>query len=240
MILEAYTFLCHNRGTEEDEIILLGFSRGAFAMRCLADFIIKYGILPKGQLEALQSKFAEWKAWRLSSGDFSNDNASNDNIPKDDASKDHASKEGKVKIKVCALWDTVPTMGLGNPILPGFYPFVDSQLDRNIENAFQALSLHEHRLHFSPLVWERGENNESKLEQCWFSGYHGDVGGGDNEGPLAHFALAWLITKLMDFISINDMGLWDRVPAIQAWDGAPGGEYILPVETTCQSRQPHS
>lgn len=207
-------------------------------MRCLADFIIKYGILPKGQLDDLQSKFAEWKAWRPSSCDSSNNNASNDNTLKDDASKDDASKGGKVKIKVCALWDTVPTMGLGNPISSGLYPFIDSQLDHNVENAFQALSLHEHRLHFSPLVWKRGENMQSNLEQCWFSGYHEHVGGGDIEGPLAHFALVWLIAKLRHFISLEERDLWEQDTAIRAWGGAPGGEYILLSQ--CQSGKLHS
>ncbi|KAL2686894.1 hypothetical protein Neosp_004437 [[Neocosmospora] mangrovei] len=40
VIIEAYSFICHNYNADAlDQIILIGFSRGAFAVRCIADLI---------------------------------------------------------------------------------------------------------------------------------------------------------------------------------------------------------
>lgn len=202
LILESYTFLSHNWAVGDD-IILLGFSRGAFAMRCLADFIMKNGILPKEGLDDLHARFAEWKTGALR------------NI--------HAGNI--VPIKVCALWDTVSTMGLSDPLSRGPHWFVDSRLQPNVENAFQALSLHEHRYQFPPLVWERG-GATNNLEQCWFAGFHADIGGGDRDGALAQFALVWFFAKLRNFLSLEDAVL-DRDPAIEAWRTTAGRECIF-------------
>jgi hypothetical protein len=62
-----------------------------------------------------------------------------------------------------------PTGALGIPVnpwfqkhlgLPGFlheYKWLDTKLSDNVENAFQALALDEHRAPFSPAVWEKPE-----------------------------------------------------------------------------------
>lgn len=179
-------------------------------MRCLADFIIKYGILPKAQLHDLHREFAAWKQ----GGDG------------------HGDTRNQVKIKVCALWDTVATMGFSDPISRGRYPFVNSTLHRNIENAFQALSLHEYRYHFPPMVWKGNGDIDNTLEQCWFAGYHADIGGGDKEGTLAQFALVWLIAKLGDFLAINEEGLWGRQVAIlEAWRRGKCISYLEPRDS---------
>lgn len=79
---------------------------------------------------------------------------------------------------------------------PRRFKFVNSDLCPNIVNAFQALSLHERRRYFRPIVWQKSKLSESKnknLKQCWFLGYHGDVGGGVDEPILSHIALVWMI-----------------------------------------------
>ncbi|KAK8137269.1 hypothetical protein PG984_005209, partial [Apiospora sp. TS-2023a] len=193
LILEAYAFLSHNHATENDEIFLIGFSRGAFAMRCLADFLLKCGLLAKEDLDNLVDLYTAWK-------------------------DDRGERENRkhVKIKVCALWDTVATVRdlLPRPrqILSPSQPnrkfhFVHSNLLDGIENTFQALSLHEHRYHFFPIVLKKVEAAQI-LEQCWFAGYHGDVGGGGKNEILSHFALIWIIGKLHNFLSISVDQLW--------------------------------
>ncbi|KAK7959088.1 uncharacterized protein PG986_003942 [Apiospora aurea] len=197
LVLEGYTLLSHN-WTEHDEIILIGFSRGAFAMRCLADFVIQRGLLSKQKLYELPDKFRHW----IETG------------------HDNRVRSG-MKIKVCALWDTVASMG--SPLAPenqlGRFSFVHSELLEDIEYAFQALSLHERRSHFAPLVWkyrevdDRARNNT--LAQCWFAGHHGDIGG---EGEaLSHFALAWIIAKLRRLVAISEDAIWGQQPLLDAW-----------------------
>ncbi|WDK17127.1 hypothetical protein CGRA01v4_08410 [Colletotrichum graminicola] len=64
-ILNAYCFICNNFNftSEKDEIILVGFSRGAFAVRCLANFIDKVGLLRRKGLTFLRPLFGSWKRW---------------------------------------------------------------------------------------------------------------------------------------------------------------------------------
>lgn len=57
----------------------------------------------------------------------------------------------------------------------------------DIENALHALALNEQRQHFAPTMWylrkevikqlESEGKKVPKLKQCWFPGYHIDVGG---------------------------------------------------------------
>ncbi|OAG45083.1 hypothetical protein AYO21_00431 [Fonsecaea monophora] len=61
-ILNAYSFLCNNNnfGAGQDEIILVGFSRGAFAVRCLAAFITQIGLIRRRHLFLLATVFENW------------------------------------------------------------------------------------------------------------------------------------------------------------------------------------
>ncbi|KAK7912248.1 hypothetical protein PG985_014729 [Apiospora marii] len=207
LILKGYTFLSDN-WEEGDEIILIGYSRGAFAMRCLADFVIHRGIMPQQNLHTLPNNFKEWIEGGSDCGDV--------------------RPRSGIKIKVCALWDTVASMG--SPLAPenqlGRFSFAHSDLLEDIEYAFQALSLHERRRHFRPIVWRYlnpvGNEYSKNLEQCWFAGYHNDVGGNGEKGVLAHFALAWLIAKLEPYVAISHETLWDGLLPINAWKRSRG------------------
>lgn len=46
-VREAYTFICLNYEAKEDEIVLVGFSRGAFAARALSFLLGKLDVLRK-------------------------------------------------------------------------------------------------------------------------------------------------------------------------------------------------
>jgi hypothetical protein len=61
--LNAYYFLCYSYNFREskDEIILVGFSRGAFTVRCFALFITDIGLLRRKALPFLQTLFELWK-----------------------------------------------------------------------------------------------------------------------------------------------------------------------------------
>jgi hypothetical protein len=97
-----------------------------------------------------------------------------------------------VPIRAIGVWDTVGkrsscmspqeiltlTGALGIPVnpwfqkhfgLPGFlheYKWLDTKLSDNVENAFQALALDEHRAPFSPAVWEKPEGSHT-VSQRW-------------------------------------------------------------------------
>lgn len=129
-----------------------------------------------------------------------------------------------VRVRVCAVWDTVSSLGFP---MPAFIPqpaptrmnFVNSQLSQNVDQAYQALALHEHRRHFLPIVWKFDPNqlNPDFLEQCWFAGYHCDIGGGRKEEFLAHIALIWMMARLANVLDFNLESLRGPEPAIRSW-----------------------
>ena len=103
-IRDAYCFLSNNYNgrSNRDEIILVGFSRGAFTVRCLAQFISRVGLLARNALPFLPVFFGDWvrgddeslnKRLDGAGGLFYND----------------------PKIKVLAEWDPVDRLGIPYP-----------------------------------------------------------------------------------------------------------------------------
>ncbi|CZS77980.1 unnamed protein product [Fusarium graminearum] len=203
IILDAYHYLCQNY-REGDEIFLIGFSRGAYAARCIADLVDQRGLLENSGRDKVQEVYEAWTR-----------------DPPSNRTDERPIPEGhRPIIKACALWDTVGS--IGTPIRKGIlgrrFKFVHSELPPNVEHVVQALSLHEHRYHFSPVVVhptrkdrdQRTRMDEPTIEQCWFAGYHADIGGGCKKDALAHFALVWMITKLKkEWLDLNTDHLYN-------------------------------
>jgi len=102
-----------------------------------------------------------------------------------------------VRVKVCAVWDTVSALGLPTPHLsPRPLAFVGKTVPGVLDNAFQALALNESRRHFRPRVWRGKEHETTNVKQCWFLGSHADVGGGNRDSGLASLSFLWMIAQL--------------------------------------------
>lgn len=232
--MEAYSFICHNYTTEQDQIILIGFSRGAFIMRCVADLIHKAGLLTKKGLYYLRQLYDLWSDGYFSEIDNGRETNNGQGIQMDPeifhtrVLRKPELRRCNIRIKVCAVWDTVNSLGIPRPGFLGLpaptkLRFVHSDLCDGIDNAFHALSLHEHRQPFLPLVWRpRGLQTanlscDRKLKQCWFMGYHADIGGGNKDECLAHFALAWIISNLAEFIEFDFDNFWEPHPGKSSW-----------------------
>lgn len=78
-----------------------------------------------------------------------------------------------------------------------------------VENVFHALALHERRSRFQPVMAKVSHQAWQNLEQCWFCGYHGDIGGGRPDDLLAHSPLAWMMAKLLDHVEFDFNGFWN-------------------------------
>jgi hypothetical protein len=74
----------------------------------------------------------------------------------------------------------------------------------DVDYAFQALAIDEKRLTFPPTLWHEAECSPAiRLEQCWFPGIHGNVGGqadiprsaGDRE-EIGYNTFAWMVRLL--------------------------------------------
>jgi hypothetical protein len=219
-IREAYSFITTNY-VPGDELILMGFSRGAFTVRSIAGMIHDIGLLTRGGMESFYAIFKDFQNSR--NGHYRDKFP---DLPFPDkpraGSKDYMRRyrrrllelgltrirdpDGRpIEVQALAVWDTVgslgiPTLGwmqaMGEPATTKEMKFYDTALTNSTRNAFQALALDEHRGPFSPAVWERRGGNRTDLRQVWFPGAHSNVGGGYADQEIADVSLAWMMDQL--------------------------------------------
>lgn len=107
-----------------------------------------------------------------------------------------AGLRSRVPVRACAVWDTVSEIRA--KLLGKRREFVGSKVTPNIAYAIQALALDEGRTNFRPEVWKEYSSGQS-LKQCWFRGYHSDIGGGkgsNSDNNFANVSLVWMCTQL--------------------------------------------
>ncbi|KAL8787477.1 MAG: hypothetical protein Q9195_007769 [Heterodermia aff. obscurata] len=214
-IRDAYSFICHNFSLENDEIVLIGFSRGAFTVRAVAAFIEDVGLLTKSGLRSLNIIYKLWKTKLDGPESKRIDTSRILNVELEILDKANPKERRKdIKVKVCAVWDTVGSLGFPAPDpFPQRYSkrlaHVNSTLCSNIKVGIQALALNERRKHFQPTVWKVNPAVEGQtLKQCWFLGTHSDVGGGNEDTGLANLTLVWMIAQLEKYVAFNKAPLF--------------------------------
>jgi uncharacterized protein (DUF2235 family) len=195
-IRNAYSFLSHNYNFDRDwdEIVLVGFSRGAFAAQCLAAFISDVGLLQKQHLYYLRGLFTLWSLRTMRGGE----------------KKFQDEKEGlkglgllrQVPITAHAVWDTVSSLGGMLQLPPQPLSFVGNALPTGVQHAFHALALDERRHSFHPVMWELPTDRTGSVSQCWFLGAHADVGG-NGDAALGTLSFLWMVGKLHDKIGVK-------------------------------------
>jgi len=77
--------------------------------------------------------------------------------------------------------------------------FHNHHLGPSVRHGFHALALNETRNAFAPVLWECPPGWEGNVEQVWFRGAHGDVGGQIGgltaARPLANIPLVWMLER---------------------------------------------
>lgn len=205
-IMRAYGVLA-SRYRTGDRIILIGYSRGAYAVRSLAGAVDLVGLLrhESATERAIQQAYRHYRAGAQS-----------------DAAK--AFREtychSNVGIEAVAVWDTVKALGLRLPIIwrwsEGRHGFHNDALGAHIRHGFHALALDETRVPYAPIMWRIDEKTQTSVEQVWFRGNHGDVGGQVRAfppaRPLANIPLVWMLGRLEACGVILPEGWQDRFP----------------------------
>lgn len=214
-IREVYSFIATNY-TPGDEIILIGFSRGAFTVRSVASMIRDIGLLTRTGMNYFYPIFKDQENFRNKRYNdifphlpFSKKPQGADaaqeykrRLEADSLTRVYDPDGSKIEVQAVAVWDTVGSLGipnisflakLGLPHSTREYKFYDTSLSGIIKHAFQALALDEHRAPFSPAVWERKhmEKTTIDLRQVWLPGAHSNVGGGYPDQEIANISLAW-------------------------------------------------
>ncbi len=108
-------------------------------------------------------------------------------------------------ITLLACWDTVGSLGVPNqlPILSQYinkkYAFHDLCLSKRIRHALHAVAIDEIRKVFDVTHMYRQEDDKQPLNEIWFPGGHGCVGGGSKEeSRLSNTALKWMMDQIAD------------------------------------------
>ncbi len=106
-----------------------------------------------------------------------------------------------VAVDMIGAFDTVKSLGVRLPFLWRLadtkHGFHNHALSACVKAGFHALALEETRQVYAPVMWDSDPTWQGRLEQVWFPGTHGDVGGqlGGFEAarPLANIPLVWIL-----------------------------------------------
>ncbi|MEM7782949.1 MAG: DUF2235 domain-containing protein [Planctomycetota bacterium] len=208
-IKQIYKFLISQYDPEvEPNIYLIGFSRGAFTVRVVAQMICLFGIPNvKGQdPEVIDDvcdqilrgyKTANTEAKKGIQSGIAETFAKNYSIQ-----NIGDKKVDSRKVHFLGVWDTVEALGLPldeftqafNTLFP--LKFRSNRPNDRVENIYHALSIDEERRTFRPKMFDENglsAARKQQIRQVWFPGCHAHVGGGYAKDQLAFVALLWMI-----------------------------------------------
>jgi uncharacterized protein (DUF2235 family) len=191
-IRRAYGYLA-SRYHPGDRIYLLGYSRGAYAVRSLARVIGEVGLLKAEHATVRNIRTAYRHYQRAGSPEVAQA-----------FRRTHCHAE--TKIEMIGVWDTVKALGLRLPLMwrwaESRHAFHNHELGSHVKHGYHALALDETRDVFKPVLWTCPEGWNGRIEQVWFHGAHGDIGGqlaGHEEArPLSNLPLVWMLEKAED------------------------------------------
>lgn len=209
-MIAAYMFLCFNYEVGDD-IMLFGFSRGAFCVRSLGGLIARCGILKRDLTAQVRNAL---ELYRRDPEDPSNTNLAAEFRAKYSVSTKIAGNDGvavddpeAIRVNYIGVFDTVVMRAssfLG--LLEGEskeFRFHDLKLGRHVLAARHAMAIDENRNALPLKMWsnlqarnrERGADPASPnapFQQKWFVGAHGDVGGGQSR-ELSEVSRKWVM-----------------------------------------------
>lgn len=189
-IKRAYGVLA-TRYQTGDRIVLSGYSRGAYAVRSLAGVIDLVGLVKTDCATERNIQLA-YRHYRRGGRGL--------------AAEAFRKRmcHSVVVIEAVAVWDTVKALGVWLPILwrssAVEHAFHNHALGASVRHGFHALALDETREAYAPVLWTSPLGWAGKMEQVWFPGTHGDIGGQisgyEPARPLANLSLVWMLERL--------------------------------------------
>ncbi|KAF4632833.1 hypothetical protein G7Y89_g5295 [Cudoniella acicularis] len=244
-VREAYGFLANNfdpqtqaeldnNEAQLNEIVLLGFSRGAFTARAIASLISDIGLLTHIGMEYFWGIFGDWMKQNIAGREsewFASEFG--DKIPFTAPEYrqrliDSGYTRWPITIRAVGVWDTVGSLGIPISFKENnvkAYSFVNTKVAQQIQHAFHAVALDEHRNLFSPTLWEEPSppTKLKTLKQCWFPGVHSNIGGSYADAGISNITLAWMISQLED----TDGGILKFDPDYLDWLQDQNAKYYI-------------
>ncbi|MEM6890029.1 MAG: DUF2235 domain-containing protein [Pseudomonadota bacterium] len=190
-IRRAYGYLA-SRYHPGDRIFLFGYSRGAYAVRSLAGVIDMIGLLQAEHATErnIRTIYRHYQDTPESAGA----SAMRETLC-------HAP--GEIEIEMIGAFDTVKSLGLNMPVLWRLsekrHAFHNHELGHTVKAGFHALALDETRVAYTPVLWSAPDGYQGRVEQVWFPGSHGDVGGQlggfEPARELSNISLVWMLER---------------------------------------------
>jgi uncharacterized protein (DUF2235 family) len=174
-----------------DRIFLIGFSRGGYAVRSLAGVIGEVGLLRREH--ATERMVREAYRHYQDGTSYETAQAFKRAYCLDDA-----------PIEMIGVFDTVKSLGFRAPFVVRWaevkHAFHNAALGEHVKRGYHALALDETREAFTPVLWRCPPGHKGIVEQVWFRGSHGDVGGQltgkASARLLSNIPLVWMVEKL--------------------------------------------
>jgi hypothetical protein len=180
--VSVYRFIVEHY-TDDHEIWLFGFSRGAFTVRCVAGMINNCGIIRR-QRDTLSSEQVDrlcYEVFRTYRSSLPID------APQSEQSKrrrHNADKVWQVKqpIRCMSVIDTVGSLGIprlnaGIGVDWAPFEFFDQYVSTSVQHVRHAPALHDRLWAFQPcLAFPSVKAPNTIVEQVWFPGVHYDLG----------------------------------------------------------------
>jgi uncharacterized protein (DUF2235 family) len=207
IVLDCYGFIVADYETG-DEIYIFGFSRGAYAARALAGLIGASGVARRHDSDLFE---IAWQHYRVSPASRQRPqqarSAEQAKISQYKSTEEGGAFHDTRSIKCVGVWDTVGSYGIpaGLGLAPLaryvaliFLGFHDTSFGEHIDVGLHAVAIDEHRRPFVPTFWTIGEGQQPRgyVEQTWFAGAHGNVGGGYADTELSDLALIWMVARV--------------------------------------------
>ncbi len=192
--IKVYKFIVDNFDNNS-EIWMFGLSRGSYTIRCVAGMINNCGILDKNKSDEENRNnilFEEvYKIYRSK-----NEKDKPESIETIKFKNRFSHITNKPPIKYMGLLDTVSSLGIPK-INSGLYldyeEFYDQNVSGEVQNVYQALSIHDRLSVFEPcfisrlkkdkeFTYNNGKNKNSidfinyNTKEVWFPGAHYDIG----------------------------------------------------------------
>lgn len=206
-VKEAYSFLVDNYGRNDngdrqdeqrDHIYIFGFSRGAYSARVLAGFINAVGLIERRNLNLVDYAYRAYK--RI--GEDKEDSFAEVRLYERILTPD------RPPIRLLGLFDTVASVIEHGRYGPRLRSHAFTKKNVSVESVRHAVAIDERRTMFRPQLWPdggeywgnpfgRSKAQTQDVREVWFTGVHGDVGGGypEEEAELAKIPLKWMIEQ---------------------------------------------
>lgn len=204
VIRRAYRHITQHHRSDDGRIYLIGYSRGAFTARSLAGMIAKCGLLDAEDMssEKVFERYRNKEApglREMQTGEMPARTAEDRLV---------LERSRLVRIRFIGVFDTVGSLGipagLGRFLTRRKYEFHDTNLSGLVDVACHAVAVDEHRRQFEPTLWtdvpKPIPGHPTEVEQRWFVGAHGNIGGGGTskpatKNPLSLLAREWIVDR---------------------------------------------